>query len=176
MNSGDQRRPDADAQTLRIRDAVIDDLAAILALYERSGIDEPGLNDLALARDHWPALQRAGAQVLIAEQVASAAVHGDPPRPVGTLTLYLLPLLGHAQAPSANVDDVAVDSDAQGLGVGRALMAEAARRAIAAGCYKLALSSNQRRKQAHAFYAALGYTQHGFSFVLPLRAAEEVMT
>jgi hypothetical protein len=41
-------------------------------------------------------------------------------------------------------------------------------RAAAAGCYKLALSSNERREAAHAFYDSLGFQRHGFSFVVPL--------
>jgi GNAT superfamily N-acetyltransferase len=35
-----------------------------------------------------------------------------------------------------------------------------------AGCYKLALSSNQKRVEAHAFYERIGFERHGFSFVV----------
>mgnify|MGYP006144471625 CR=1 FL=1 len=58
--------------------------------------------------------------------------------------------------------------DMQGKGVGRLLVHEAMDRAQAAGCYKLALSSNERREAAHAFYDSLGFQRHGFSFVVPL--------
>ena len=34
-----------------------------------------------------------------------------------------------------------------------------------AGCYKLALSSNLKRADAHRFYDSLGFERHGFSFV-----------
>ena len=35
-----------------------------------------------------------------------------------------------------------------------------------AGCYKLALSSNERRRDAHAFYETLGFERHGVSFAI----------
>ena len=36
----------------------------------------------------------------------------------------------------------------------------------AAGCYKMALSSNLKREGAHAFYDSLGFERHGYSFVI----------
>jgi GNAT superfamily N-acetyltransferase len=46
------------------------------------------------------------------------------------------------------------------------MMEHARELAREAGCYKLALSSNQRRVQAHAFYERLGFERHGVSFVV----------
>jgi len=37
-----------------------------------------------------------------------------------------------------------------------------------AGCYKLVLSSNQKRERAHAFYESLGFQRHGFSFSIEI--------
>jgi GNAT superfamily N-acetyltransferase len=48
------------------------------------------------------------------------------------------------------------------------MMTHAMAQAQQAGCYKLALSSNHERKDAHAFYASLGFAQHGLSFVIEL--------
>jgi GNAT superfamily N-acetyltransferase len=45
-------------------------------------------------------------------------------------------------------------------------MAHAIEQARAAGCYKLALSSNAKRQAAHAFYESLGFQRHGLSFVI----------
>ena len=48
------------------------------------------------------------------------------------------------------------------------MMEYARERCAQAGCYKLALSSNSRRRKAHAFYRSLGFEAHGVSFtVLP---------
>jgi GNAT superfamily N-acetyltransferase len=41
-------------------------------------------------------------------------------------------------------------------------------RCAEAGCYKLALSSNVRREDAHRFYERLGFVQHGLSFSVPI--------
>lgn len=148
---------------LTIRLAGRDDVPAVLGLYESSGVDAPGVNDVAAAQGHWAEMQRAGAQVYLAER--------DDGKALGTITLYLLPLLGHALAPEALVEDVAVDVTAQGQGVGRALMHHAMQIAREHGCYKLALTSNIKREAAHAFYDSLGFERHGISFIVPLKQA-----
>jgi ribosomal protein S18 acetylase RimI-like enzyme len=51
---------------------------------------------------------------------------------------------------------VVVGREFRRLGVGRALMEEAARRAREAGCHRLQLLSRVQRKEAHAFYRAIG--------------------
>ena len=40
--------------------------------------------------------------------------------------------------------------------------------AAARGCYKLTLSSNIARANAHEFYRSLGFEQHGLSFRMSL--------
>lgn len=145
------------APALRFRDATAADLSAVLSLYD-AAVDGPGVNDPARAAGHWPALQAAGATVLLAE---------DPDgQPVATLVLYILPLLAHGCAPEAVVESVVVHPAVQGGGIGRALLHEAMRRAAGAGCYKLVLSSNLRRTGAHSFYDRLGFERHGISFVV----------
>jgi GNAT superfamily N-acetyltransferase len=76
--------------------------------------------------------------------------------------------LAHQGTPSAIVEDVVVLEARQSQGVGRAMMAHAMAEARAAGCYKLMLSSNQKREGAHAFYASLGFQRHGFSFLIEM--------
>lgn len=144
---------------LAIRDAGADDLPAVLGLYQAAGIGPRDGNDPVQARALFERQRTLGAQVLLAEAGSLA---------LGTLTLFVLPLLGHGGAPEALVEDVAVHPDAQGQGVGRALMHAAMDRARAAGCYKLALTSNLKRVDAHAFYDSLGFERHGISFVVPL--------
>jgi GNAT superfamily N-acetyltransferase len=148
--------PSAD---LLIRDATADELGSVLDLYEAAGLDAPGDNDRAAARDHFARIVAMGGVVLLAFRDGT---------PAATLTLFVLPLLAHRGRPEALVEDVAVHPQAQGGGIGRALMAEAMRRARQAGCYKLALSSNRKREAAHAFYDRLGFERHGVSFVVPL--------
>ncbi len=85
---------------------------------------------------------------------------------VGSYALLIMHNLAHEGSPSAIAEDVVVDPRAQAQGIGRQMMAHAMERARQAGCYKLALSSNARRTQAHAFYESLGFGRHGYSFVI----------
>jgi GNAT superfamily N-acetyltransferase len=148
---------------VQIREATRADLQPLLALFEASGIDAPGSNDPERAAAQWDAIHRiADARVLVAE--------GDG-RVLGTLTLFVLPLLAHGGAPEALVESVVVHPEAQGRGVGRAMMQHAMQIAAEHGCYKLALTSNVRREGAHAFYDRLGFERHGVSFVVALQGA-----
>jgi len=65
---------------------------------------------------------------------------------------------------SATVEDVTVATKYRGRGIGRAMMQHALQLAKDARCYKLALSSNLSREDAHAFYEGLGFEKHGYSF------------
>ena len=148
----------------KIRDADEADLPALARLYA-AAFSEPAEHDGPSGIDAaWQRLQSEAptARVLIAELDGEA---------VGTLMLFVLPLLTHRGAPAALVEAVAVDPHCQGQGIGRALMNEAMARARAAGCYKLALSSNTKRNEAHAFYERLGFQRHGVSFVAHPRSA-----
>jgi ribosomal protein S18 acetylase RimI-like enzyme len=71
-------------------------------------------------------------------------------------------------APSAIIEDVAVDPNCQGRGIGKTMMRYALKLAAEKGCYKAVLSSNLGRERAHAFYDALGFERHGYSFRLDL--------
>lgn len=85
-------------------------------------------------------------------------------RAVGTYTIIIMENLGHRGRPSALVENVAVRTDTQGLGIGRRMMEHARALCRERGCYKMALSSNLVREEAHAFYEHLGFEKHGFSF------------
>ncbi len=89
-------------------------------------------------------------------------------RMVGALALMVMDNLAHRGAPSAIVEDVCVDLDSRGRGVGRAMMEFAMKHAKERGCYKLSLSSNSERTGAHDFYRSLGFSQHGVSFCVDL--------
>jgi len=83
---------------------------------------------------------------------------------VGTFSLLIMHNLAHLGAPSAVIEDVAVDPEWQRQGVGKMMMQYALKLAADKGCYKAALSSNLKRERAHAFYEALGFERHGYSY------------
>ena len=72
--------------------------------------------------------------------------------------------LAHKGTPSGIVEDVAVKNEPHGQGIGKKMMQFAMQKCKEAGCYKLVLSSNQKRIEAHEFYESLGFERHGFSF------------
>ena len=83
---------------------------------------------------------------------------------VGTFALLIMDNLAHQGTPSGVVEDVVVSTNYQGQGIGKLLMKFAMEKCKEAGCYKLVLSSNIKRKEAHAFYESLDFEKHGFSF------------
>src|SRR5262249_22277122 len=90
----------------------------------------------------------------------------DGAEPVATFTLLIFDALVHGGAREALVDGVVVTVARRGTGLGHQMIEEAMRIAANAGCYKLALPSNLKRKDAHRFYESLGFRQHGISFAI----------
>ena len=87
---------------------------------------------------------------------------------LATYALLIMDNIAHVGAPLAIVEQVAVSATQQGQGLGTLMMHHAMEVSRAQGCYKLALSSNVKREKAHDFYDKLGFTRHGYSFVVDL--------
>jgi len=87
---------------------------------------------------------------------------------LGTMVLLIIPNLSHSALPWALVENMVVDSSYRRRGLGRLLMDYAIARAREAGCYKLTLSSNKKRPEAHRFYRSSGFedSAHGFRMYL----------
>lgn len=150
---------------LLMREATENDLPAVLALYAQPGMDNGQVLTLTEAKKllaqfrHYPSYRL---------WVACTASPDDVNRDevVGTYALLIMHNLAHQGTPSAIVEDVVVSPHLQGQGIGQHMMQHAQQQAQAAGCYKLVLSSNQKRERAHAFYDSLGFQRHGYSFVI----------
>jgi L-amino acid N-acyltransferase YncA len=84
---------------------------------------------------------------------------------VGTATLLIIPSLSHNACPWAVVENVIVSSNYRGQNLGRQLMEYIINQARDAGCYKIILSSNKKRKDSHRFYQSLGFeaSSEGFN-------------
>lgn len=143
-------------------------MAAEILFREARRDDLPGILDLYARALDGKALSMAGAEVLF-ERMRSypdyrlyvAEIDG---RLAGTFALLIMDNLGECGTPSGVVEDVVVEPALQRSGVGRAMMAHALAICRQKGCYKMTLSSNLRRTEAHAFYEALGFEKHGYSF------------
>ena len=83
---------------------------------------------------------------------------------IGSFALLIMDNLGHLGVPSAVIEDVVVDPKWQGKGVGKMMMREALKICNRKGCYKMVLSSDIKRHQAHVFYESLGFKRHGYSY------------
>jgi len=143
---------------MKIREAADFDLPAILRAYDESGIGGDSAFTVDEAREQFALLRRYPSyRVFVAEADGVFA---------GTYALIVLDNLNKRGAPAAIVEDVAVLPAFQGRGVGRAMMEHAREQCRAAGCYKMALSSNLKREDAHRFYDSLGFERHGYSFVI----------
>ena len=140
--------------SVTIRDAALDDLPRVVALLQELSLDEPReqsegplLESYVSAFHHIEANPRH--RLLVAE---------DEGRVVGTVTLMIVPNLSYRGQPWAHVDNVAVDRASRSKGIGEALMRYTVEEARRAGCYKLSLTSNKRRAEAHRFYRRLGFS------------------
>ncbi|WP_425800780.1 GNAT family N-acetyltransferase [Desulfitobacterium sp. Sab5] len=87
---------------------------------------------------------------------------------VGMFALLVMENLGHLGASSGVIEDVVVDTSWRRKGIGRQMLRFAIERCKEANCYKLTLSSNIKRKDAHSFYESLGFDIHGYSFKIEI--------
>ena len=145
---------------LIIRPASKADLPDILRLYAQPALDDGRVISTEEAERIFERMAR------YPDYTLHVAVSGKTP--VGTFALLIMDNLGHLGTSSGIVEDVAVDPEYQGRGVGGAMMAHAIALCRERGCYKMVVSSNLKRPRAHAFYESLGFERHGYSFRLML--------
>lgn len=141
---------------LLIREAAEADLAAILRLLAQPAMDDGKVIGLERARDIFAQIRSVPDYTLyVAERETEV---------VGTFALLIMSNLGHLGTPSGVLEDIVVADASHGLGIGRQMVEYAIALCRTKGCYKMVLSSNLRRKDAHAFYEHLGFERHGFSY------------
>lgn len=144
---------------VEIRPAKRNDLSAILAMMADLETDDQTL-DLSAAEAIFKRMQ-SYPNYTIYVAVAEGEI-------IGTFSLLIMDNLAHMGAPSGIVEDVVVHSFWRGQGIGKQMMQFAMQQCQKAGCYKLVLSSNLIREQAHRFYDQLGFQRHGYSFIVPM--------
>lgn len=149
-----------DKGRINVRPADVRDLPEILVLYAQPEIDDGDVLPLdEAARLHAKFSHYPDYTLYVAELDGRIA---------GSFALLIMDNLGHLGSPSAIVEDVVVDPALHGRGIGQQMMRFAMEKCHEKNCYKLMLSSNAKRERAHAFYEALGFERHGFSFRIEL--------
>jgi GNAT superfamily N-acetyltransferase len=142
--------------SLCFRVASKSDLPDVLRLYAQPDLDN---GNILCATDAERVFERISRYPNYKIYVA---VIGE--RMVGTFALLIMDNLGHMGAPSAIIEDVAVDPVLQEQGIGKKMIRHAIQLATENGCYKAVLSSNLKRDRAHSFYESLDFERHGYSF------------
>lgn len=143
-----------------IREAAGTDIAAILKIYIDAGVDDGNMFTEEEAQGQLALFQSYPSYRIFVAVIEEKIV--------GTYELLIMDNLAKRGRHSGVVEDVAVDPAFQGRGIGRAMMQHAHEECRKAGCYKLVLSSNLKREDAHRFYDSLGFERHGYSFRVEL--------
>jgi GNAT superfamily N-acetyltransferase len=146
---------------LALRWAGPDDLTSIIELLEFGslvpGQEDP--DDLAPYGQALAEIAAAPGGVLVAERRGVV---------VGVCQLMVFRHLQHHGGRCAEIESVHVHPEQRGQGIGHALMEAAVARARTLGCYRVQLTSNLARPDAHRFYESLGFeaTHQGLKLVL----------
>ncbi|HXZ42406.1 MAG TPA: GNAT family N-acetyltransferase [Terriglobales bacterium] len=126
-----------------------------------------------LLKQLWPSkeLDRIALSTVYARAIRGDAQHYicaiEDDRVVGFCSLTLTNNLWQA-GYLAHIDELVVDEQQRGRGIGRALLNAIVEVAVKAGCPRIELDSAFHRKDAHKFYEAQGFENraHLFSKVL----------
>jgi GNAT superfamily N-acetyltransferase len=122
------------------------------------GSTKPQFEDPQNVAAYWSAVVETRARrgdVLVAD--------GDG-QVVGVCQVIVFQHFQHTAGWCCEVESVHVRSDQRSQGIGTKLLEAAEAFAIERGCYRIQLTSNNVREDAHRFYRRLGYeaTHHGF--------------
>ena len=82
---------------------------------------------------------------------------------VGRAFLYVMHNELHTQ-PFGFMEDVYIDEEMRGQGLGTSLVKEVINKAKELGCYKLVATSRYSRSKVHDLYIKLGFLDHGKEF------------
>lgn len=145
---------------IKVRQASENDLSHILVLYDQ----------LEMNNDHGMNIEEAVVffnrfKLYPDYKVYVAEYNGAI---VGTFALAIMDNMAHKGLPSGLIEDVVVDLGVQGKGIGKKMMTYAIDYCREKGCYKLALSTNLKRENAHKFYESLGFKRHGYSYLIEI--------
>ena len=146
---------------LTVRTATADDAAALVDLMEAGAIGPPAdvPDDLTPYRAALEEIASTpGTEVLVAE--IDGAV-------VGMCQLITFRHVQHGGGRCAEIESMHVTPACRGAGIGGVLLDAAVDAARAAGCYRVQLTSNVVRTDAHRFYERHGFEPSHVGFKRP---------
>jgi GNAT superfamily N-acetyltransferase len=153
-------RSDLSGQVL-IRQARADDIPRIVELFEHGSLIEgkEDLTDLAPYPAALADIAQGAGQVLVAQLQDEV---------VGVCQLIVFRHLQSQGGLCAEVESMHVHPERRSSGIGRVLMEAAIAKAGELGCYRIQLTSNNARPDAHRFYASMGFdpSHEGFKLML----------
>jgi GNAT superfamily N-acetyltransferase len=132
----------------RATDADLPRIVEFLTSGSVPGEPSPEGGDLALYRSALHEIAEGTGAVLVAQL-------GD--EVVGVCQLIVFRHLHRRGGLCAEIESVHVHPDHRGAGIGTILVGETVERARALGCYRVQLTSNRAREEAHRFYERLGF-------------------
>lgn len=141
---------------ITIREASEEDIPAVLDLYSAAGIGDGDNFNPAEGHLQFDVLRKYPSLRVFVALIDQTII--------GTYELLIMDNMAKRGRKSGVVEDVAVHPQHQRHGIGRAMMKHALKQCRLAGCYKVTLSSNLNREEAHRFYDSLGFEKHGYSF------------
>ena len=139
-----------------IRDAVLKDEDEVYALITE-------LEECELPRREFSEVFKAN---LNSKQVRYFVAEENG-RLIGFASVHFQGLLHHA-ARIAELQELVVNHEARGLGLGKLLLNKVAELARLESCEQLEVSCNKRRTASHAFYESQGMTGTSYKFCLKL--------
>lgn len=145
-----------------IRRAVDADLPRIVELLAGGAVPgepSPEGGDIALYRSALREIDEGVGAVLVAQ------LGGEV---VGVCQLIVFRHLHRRGGLCAEIESVHVHAGHHGAGIGTILLGAAVERARALGCYRVQLTSNRARDDAHRFYERLGFLPSHLGFKLLL--------
>jgi GNAT superfamily N-acetyltransferase len=138
-----------------LRNAVPDDLSALLALYAELSTDDelPRPEDAA---ETWAAI--------LGNEMVTVHVAEVGGRAVSTCVLVIVPNLTRNQSPFAMIENVVTLVAMRGHGLGKRVIQAAFAQAWAAGCYKVMLMTGRSDPAVLAFYESCGFVRGKTAF------------
>ena len=147
----------ADLEQVVVRDATLEDVERVAQLLVggtlRGGED---LSDLSPYEDALREMSGSSSSAVLVAEVDG--------RVVGMCQLFWFRHIQERGGLSAEIESMHVDESMRGRGIGTVLLDAAVSRAAQLGCYRVQLTSNRSRVDAHRFYERNGFEPSHIGF------------